>query len=82
MKLKFIIFYVFFNFCISEYGTVESTRYIKHTINIMMRKLENIVDESLINTECGKDLKLLIHDLIKRKKWAIQSKYKHSYSIM
>ncbi|XP_044749794.1 uncharacterized protein LOC123310390 [Coccinella septempunctata] len=72
MQLNIAIFYVSFYFCINNFGNVESSKYFKHTVNILTRKLESVVDESLINTECGKDLKLLIHDLIKRKKWAIQ----------
>ncbi|KAL3266699.1 hypothetical protein HHI36_010861 [Cryptolaemus montrouzieri] len=71
--MKILVFYVLLQILVIKFDGVDSVNYLKHTINIVVNKLEKVIEESVTNkTQCGNDLKMLIHDLIKRKKWAIQ----------
>lgn len=44
------------------------------TLKILKRKAEHTLDTVGGNTQCAKDLKILIHDFMFMKKWALESR--------
>lgn len=87
--MKFIFCYLLFVLFVSGNGFAKDRNKVfslsKLFLNFVKNKGEYVLEKSGGNSQCAKDLKMLLADFIFAKKWALESKFyyyfKHQLTI-